>query len=145
MRLADSLTCASLRDVLTSSLKGGKEWWLGGSFGSKIRKRAELSFGSPECKKKKSKNLNSQKSIFLTEKCKFINIFRSWNVVVTYWVGSDFCMFWTCSSLFCGFILLCTCVCLNKVTVWLINTLNALYCSWDMWCISFRKIKRKIK
>lgn len=32
----------------------------------------------------------------------YIYIFRSWNVVVTYWVGSNFCMLWTCSSLFCG-------------------------------------------
>lgn len=146
MRLADGLTCASVRDVLTSSLKGGREWWFGGGFGSKIGKRAELSLSSPECKKTKSKTKSElSKVYFFNWKCKFINIFRSWNVVVTYWVGGDFCMLWTWSSLFCGFILLCTCVCLNKVTVWLINTLNALYCLWDMWCISFRKIKRKIK
>ena len=36
------LTCAIVRDVLTSSLKGGREWWFGGGFGSKIRKGAEL-------------------------------------------------------------------------------------------------------
>lgn len=146
MRLANGLTCAVVRDMLTSSLKGGREWWIGGGFGSKMSKRAEPSLGSPECKKTKSKTKSElSKVYFFNWKCKFINIFRSWNVVVTYWVGGNFYMLWTCSSLFCGFILLCTCVCLNKVTVWLINTLNALYCPWDMWCISLRKIKRKIK
>lgn len=31
--------------------------------------------------------------------------------------------------------------CLNKVTVWLMNTLNALFCQWDIWCTTYPKIK----
>lgn len=94
----------------------GQEWCFGGGFESKVRKKAELSFGSPECKKKNLNKSELSKVYFFNWKCKFIHIFRSWNVVVTYWVGGNFCMLWTWSSSFCGFILLCTCVCLNKVT-----------------------------
>lgn len=78
-------TCSPL------ALRGAGSDNFGGGFGSKIRTRAEPSLGSPECKETKSKTkFELSKVYFFNWKCKFINIFRSWNVVVTYWVGGDF-------------------------------------------------------
>lgn len=67
-----------------------------------------------------------------------IYILRSWNAVVTYWVGMGFfCMLFTCGPLFCRYFYFVFVFVQKSDCLWLLNTLNALNCQWDIWCTRY--------
>lgn len=67
-----------------------------------------------------------------------IYILRSWNAVVTYWVGMGFfCMLFTCGPLFCCYFYFVFVFVRKSDCLWLLNTLNALNCQWDIWCTRY--------